>query len=59
MRKKNLNELKFKKEIISKLAIGTIIGGGSSSDPEELPQSFNEEECYWSKGNADASNAFC
>lgn len=62
MKKKNLNDLQLKKETISKLASDTIKGGGTVTSciacPGEKPEhdSF-ANECYWSQGHADASNA--
>ncbi|GGG40051.1 hypothetical protein GCM10011344_46150 [Dokdonia pacifica] len=64
MKNKNLNELKLKKETISKLASDTIKGGGTSftsciacDAPKPGGQESFANECYWSQGQADASNA--
>jgi hypothetical protein len=58
MKKKNFNDLKLKKETISKLASETIKGGGTSwfaCSPDKPHVESFDNECYWSQGLADAS----
>ncbi|GGG40044.1 hypothetical protein GCM10011344_46140 [Dokdonia pacifica] len=60
MKKRNLNDLKLKKEIISKPISKKIKGGSAGCGPgniqiEEPLPSF-DLECYWSKGSEDITN---
>jgi hypothetical protein len=52
MKKKNLDGLKLKKEIISKATSETIEGGSQGCADV---QSFHHE-CYWSLGTVDVTN---